>query len=168
MNSPGWITNANSIKKKHLSLHIIRYLILKEHIPVCIDSSIKNFICNILHELNILSIFFPRKQSVCKICLSYLFGYKMGFFPFLEWLQRTKSVPWNFARIQVLPFLNNPKDLDQSYKTDSFGRKKTPSYNRRNMVHRHKIILKLTSCMKHHSTNCPQTTLFFTPVLDVC
>ena len=33
-------------------------------------------------------------------------------------LQITKSVLWNFAIIQVLPFLNNLKDLDLSYKTD--------------------------------------------------
>ena len=50
-----------------------------------------------------------------------------------------KSVLFNFAVIRVLPFLNNPKDLDPSYKTDldfwdCFGRKKGPSYKRRNMV----------------------------------
>ena len=41
--------------------------------------------------------------------------------------------------IQVLPFLNNLKDLDSSYKLDlnvweCFIRKKTLSYNRRNTV----------------------------------
>ena len=41
----------------------------------------------------------------------------------------TKSFLWNYAIIQVLPFLNNPKDLDLSYKMDldfweCFGRKK--------------------------------------------
>ena len=41
----------------------------------------------------------------------------------------TKSVIWNFAIIQVLPFLNNPNNLDPSYKMDldfwdCFGRKK--------------------------------------------
>ena len=41
----------------------------------------------------------------------------------------TKSVPRNFAIIQVLPFQNDAKDLDPSYKTDldfwdCFGRKK--------------------------------------------
>ena len=40
-----------------------------------------------------------------------------------------KSVLCNFAVIRVLPFLNNPKDLDPSNKTDldfwdCFGRKK--------------------------------------------
>ena len=45
----------------------------------------------------------------------------------------------NFAIIWVLPFLNNLKDLDPSYKTDldlwdCFGRKKTPSYIRGNTV----------------------------------
>ena len=63
---------------------------------------------------------------------------RQGFVP-LEQLQITKSVLWNFAVIPVLPFLNNPKDLDLSYKTDldlwdCFGWKKTPSFNRRNTV----------------------------------
>ena len=53
--------------------------------------------------------------------------------------QIIKSVLCNLAVIQVLPFLNNPKDLDPSYKMDldfwdCFGRKKTLSYKRRNMV----------------------------------
>ena len=37
-------------------------------------------------------------------------------FSLCEWLQITKSVLLNYAKIQVLPFLNNPKDLDPSYK----------------------------------------------------
>ena len=58
-----------------------------------------------------------------------------GVFPFLEWLQKTKSVLWNFTIIPVLPFLNNPKDLDLSYKKtdldfwDCFGGNKALSYN---------------------------------------
>ena len=49
------------------------------------------------------------------------------------------SVLCNFAIIQVLPFQNNPKDLDPSYKTDldlwdCFGRKKNPSYIQGNTV----------------------------------
>ena len=41
--------------------------------------------------------------------------------------------------IRVLPFLNNPKDLDPSYKMDldfgdCFGREKTLSYSQRNTV----------------------------------
>ena len=52
-----------------------------------------------------------------------------GVFPSLEWVQIIKSVLSNFAVIRVLPFLNNPKDLDPSYKMDlnfwdCFGRKK--------------------------------------------
>ena len=39
-------------------------------------------------------------------------------FPSLEWVQIIKSVLCNFAVIRVLPFLNNPKDLDPSYKMD--------------------------------------------------
>ena len=42
-----------------------------------------------------------------------------------------------FAIIQVLPYLNNPKDLDPYYKMDldfwhCFGWKKILSFNRRN------------------------------------
>ena len=48
----------------------------------------------------------------------YLFGYKMGFFLSLEWLQITKSVLWNFALIWVIPFPKHPKNLDPSYKMD--------------------------------------------------
>ena len=44
-----------------------------------------------------------------------------------------------FCYIPILPFLNNPKDLDPSYKMDldlwdCLGRKKTLSYNQRNTV----------------------------------
>ena len=47
----------------------------------------------------------------------------------LEWLQITKSVLWNFVIIPILPFLDNPKDLDPSCKMDldlwdCFGREK--------------------------------------------
>ena len=63
---------------------------------------------------------------------------RRGFVP-TEWLQITKSVLWNFAIIPILPFLNNPKDLDPSYKMDldlwdCLGRKKTLSYNQRNTI----------------------------------
>ena len=73
------------------------------------------------------------------IFLPYLFGYETGFFPSLEWLQITKSVLWNFAIIRVLPFQNNAKDLDPSYKMDLdfwivLEGKKTSSYNRRYTV----------------------------------
>ena len=56
------------------------------------------------------------------------------------------SVLCNFAIIQVLPFQNNPKDLDPSYKMDldlwktdldlwdCFGSKKNPSYIQGNTV----------------------------------
>ena len=62
-----------------------------------------------------------------------------GIFVLLQWFQVIKSVLWNFAILPILPFLNNPKDLDPSYKMDldlldCFGRKITLSYNRRNMV----------------------------------
>ena len=63
---------------------------------------------------------------------------RRGFVP-LKRLHITKSVLKNFAIIPILPILNNPKDLDPSYKMDldlwdCFGRKITLSYNRRNMV----------------------------------
>ena len=58
-------------------------------------------------------------------------------FPSLGRLQITKSIPGNFTIIRALPFLNNPKNLDPSYKMDldfkdCLGRKKTLSYIRRN------------------------------------
>ena len=43
---------------------------------------------------------------------------KDGVFVPLEWLQITKLVLWNFAIIPILPFLNNSKDLDPSFKMD--------------------------------------------------
>ena len=59
-------------------------------------------------------------------------------------IMTVESVLCNFAIIRVLPFLNNPKDIDPSYKTDLDSchcsrRKKTPSYNRRNTVLRFKL-----------------------------
>ena len=70
------------------------------------------------------------KQFKPSFKVTYLSGYKTVFFGPLEWLQITKSVLWNFAIIPILPFLDNPKDLDPSYKMDldlwdCFGRKKT-------------------------------------------
>ena len=94
----------------------------------------------------------PVKQSVYKnvlilVCITanyhipylvirQLFSYKTGF-PFSRYI--TKSVLRNFALIPVLPFLNNPKDLDPAYKMDldfwdCFGRKISPTYNQRNTV----------------------------------
>ena len=62
-------------------------------------------------------------------------------FPSLEWLQIIKSALRNFAIIRVLPFLNNLKYLDLSYTTDldfwdCFGRKISPTYDRRNKINR--------------------------------
>ena len=51
--------------------------------------------------------------------LSYLFGYKKRFSPLNnDYILLLKSVQRNFAIIQVLSFLINPKDLDPSYKMD--------------------------------------------------
>ena len=62
--------------------------------------------------------------------LPYLFGYKTGLSLSRMSTNVIKSVLCDFAIIRVLPFLNNPKDLDPSYKTDldfwdCFGRKNT-------------------------------------------
>ena len=67
--------------------------------------------------------------------------------------------------MQILPFLNNPKDLDLSYKTDidlwdCFGRKKTLSYNRRNMVPAHSREIQR---VRLHAK--PQFTGFFRDIL---
>ena len=64
---------------------------------------------------------YGNSQSHCNLlklsymCLLYLFGYKTGFSPLKN---DPKSVIRNFVIIQILPFLNNPKYLDLSYKTD--------------------------------------------------
>ena len=74
--------------------------------------------------------------------IPYLFGYKTGF-PLSRMTTNNHISPiCSFAIIQVLPFLNTPKHLDPSYKMDldvwdCFGRKRTLSYNRRNMVYYH-------------------------------
>ena len=72
-------------------------------------------------------------------------------FPSLEGVQIIKSVLCNVAVIRVLPFLNNPKDLDPSDKTDlDFGivleGKKTPSYKRRNTVISMQTAMAQISC----------------------
>ena len=60
-------------------------------------------------------------------------------FPLSRMTTNTKSVLRNFAIIQILPFLNSPKDLDLSYKMDLvfwglFWKEKTLSCDQRNMV----------------------------------
>ena len=80
--------------------------------------------------------------------------------PSLEWLNITKSVLWNYAIIQVLPFLNNPRDEDPSYKTDLdffglFCKEKPQSYKRRITIAMYAQI----SRMFHHS---------FTKANNVC
>ena len=75
-----------------------------------------------LHSKNISTDI--NLKTMCVHCLvdqrhlPYFSAYKTGGFLSLEWLQITKSVQWNFTIIQILPFLNNLKDLDPSYKTD--------------------------------------------------
>ena len=60
-------------------------------------------------------------------------------YPLARMTANNSISPMNLAVIQVLLFLNNPKDLDPSYKMDldfweCFGRKQTLSYNQRNTV----------------------------------
>ena len=69
------------------------------------------------------------KSSIFQINEYRIYSAKWQVFFSLEWLQITKSVLRNFAIIWGLPFLNNPKDLDPSYKMDldfrdCFGSKK--------------------------------------------
>ena len=70
--------------------------------------------------------------------LPYFSGYKTGFF-FVPLTSNNKISPMKVCYNTNLPFLNHPKDLDLSYKTDldlwgCFGRKIIPSYNRKNTV----------------------------------
>ena len=62
------------------------------------------------------------------VWIPYLCGYKTGF-PLSRMTTYNLISLLSFALIQVLPFLNNPKDVDPSYKMDlefwdCFGRKK--------------------------------------------
>ena len=65
--------------------------------------------------------------------ISYLFGYKTGFH--LSRMTTNNLISsMKFAIMRVLPFLNNPKDLDPSYKDGSrflglVWNEKTLSYN---------------------------------------
>ena len=61
-------------------------------------------------------------------CVTVFIWLQDWVFPSLDWLQITISVLRDFAKLRVLPFLNNPKGLDPSYKMDldfwdCFGRK---------------------------------------------
>ena len=90
------------------------------------------------NDFLILNLQASSAESDSNQNIPYLFGYKTGFSLSRMSTKIIKSVLFNFAVIQVLPFLNNPKHLDPSYKLDldfwdCFGRKKT-SYKRRNMV----------------------------------
>ena len=65
-----------------------------------------------------------------------------------------------------MPFLNNLKDLDLSYKTDldlwdCFGREKPPSYKRRNMVsNQQKITQQETQLQTHDKSVVPAKDIF--------
>ena len=61
-------------------------------------------------------------------------------FPLFRMSTNNQISPLQFCCNTSIPFLNNPKCLNLSSKTDldfwnCFGRKITPSYNRRNMVY---------------------------------
>ena len=89
-------------------------------------------------------------------------------FPLSRMSTNNKISPLQFCCNTSLPILNNPKCLDLSYKTDldfwnCFGRKITPSYNRRNTVwhvkpvnsdepmHLHILMQVFPVCMKSAS-----------------
>ena len=80
--------------------------------------------------------------------LPYLFGYKTGF-PLSRLTTNNKISPMKCCCNRLLPFPNNPKDLDASFKMDlDFwdclgSKKKSPSYNRRNTVHKIYMMLDL-------------------------
>ena len=72
--------------------------------------------------------------------MPYIFAYRTGLFPFLEQSQMSKKsseLP-SALRLGFL-FLNSPKYLDPSYRTDlgiwdCFQKRKTPSHTQRNTV----------------------------------
>ena len=90
------------------------------------------------NEISVTTLLFNLERQWTESVLPVYSAIRRGF-PSLEWVLIIQSVLCNFAVIRVLPFLNNPKDLDPSYRMDldfwdCFGRKKTLSYKRRNTV----------------------------------
>ena len=68
-----------------------------------------------------------RKETMANSFYHIYAAVRQGF-PLFRMTPNTKSVIRNFAVIQILPFLNNPKNLDLSYKAyldfwHCFGRK---------------------------------------------
>ena len=83
-----------------------------------------------------LSVSFPDLGIT--IYTPYLFGYKTGF-PLSRMSTNNQIIPMQLCCNMSLTLLNNPKDLDLSYKTDLdflglFWKEKTQSYKRRNTV----------------------------------
>ena len=73
--------------------------------------------------------------------------------------------------MQVLPFLNSPRDLDPSYKMDldfwdCFGRKLNPSYNRRNKV---SVLFSGQSLWGRHAMieKCEKVIVILTKVVSI-
>ena len=102
---------------------ILFKLIIEIVYGVKYDSGSEN-ICSIGPERKKYHLAQKSKYYTLKLVLDlnmvpYLFGYKMGF-SLCRMTTNTKPILQNFARIRVLPFtcLNNPKDLDLSYKMD--------------------------------------------------
>ena len=67
-------------------------------------------------NLQALNAKLQTAEDKCTFYCIYL-AIRRGFTLF-RMTTNTKPVLWNYARIRVLPFLNNPKDPDPSYKMD--------------------------------------------------
>ena len=59
-----------------------------------------------------------KRKNMLLLELSYLFGYKTGVFRFCRMTTSNYTSPINLCYNTILTFLNNPKDLDPSYKMD--------------------------------------------------
>ena len=89
--------------------------------PVCFSVHVCFKMLKTMVQLQILAVF--------------LLAVRRGFPLSRMTTKNTKSALRNFAIVRVLPFPNNPKELDLSYKTDldfwdCFGRKKFCQINR--------------------------------------
>ena len=69
------------------------------------------------HDIFYHPLFYKRLSDCKDKCLPYLFGYKTGL-SLSRKSTNNQISPMQFCCNTGLPSLNNPKDLDPSYKTD--------------------------------------------------
>ena len=115
-------------EKQLLWLHVClpRGVILPDlFVSIIWSASNNTFQSQIWNKLNLQTVY-------------HIYFIRWGF-PLYRMSTNNYTSPMKFSCYMSFTFLNNPRDLDPSYKTDldfwyCFARKKTPSYSRRNTV----------------------------------